>query len=101
MNRAHGQGGGADRAIEKGQSTTAPRAIRAMCWLAQVVHGVGGLGLRPVGNGLNTFPYGRWRFRMQEPIPPYLIALACGALEFRAISQRAGVWAEPSIVAGA
>jgi aminopeptidase N len=44
---------------------------------------------------------GRWRFRMQEPIPPYLIALACGALEFRAISERTGVWAEPSIVAGA
>ncbi|MBM3989425.1 MAG: M1 family metallopeptidase [Planctomycetes bacterium] len=41
---------------------------------------------------------GAWRFGMSEPIPPYLIALACGELEFRAISSRTGVWAEPSVV---
>jgi len=44
---------------------------------------------------------GAWRFRMGEAIPPYLIALACGALEFRAISQRCGVWAEAGVVATA
>ena len=44
---------------------------------------------------------GRWRFRMDRAIPSYLIALACGRIEFRAISPRAGVWAEPSVVAGA
>jgi aminopeptidase N len=44
---------------------------------------------------------GAWRFRMQQPIPSYLIALACGELEFRAISPRCGVWAEPSLVARA
>ncbi|MCY3001979.1 MAG: M1 family metallopeptidase [Planctomycetota bacterium] len=41
---------------------------------------------------------GAWRFRMPEAIPPYLIALACGELEFREISNRTGVWAEPSVV---
>lgn len=44
---------------------------------------------------------GAWRFRLEQPIPPYLIALACGALEFRALSERCGVWAEPGVVAGA
>jgi len=41
---------------------------------------------------------GTFRFRMDRPIPPYLIALACGKLEFRKISERCGVWAEPSVV---
>lgn len=44
---------------------------------------------------------GAWRFRMGEAIPPYLIALACGALEFRGISQRCGVWAEAGVVEAA
>ena len=44
---------------------------------------------------------GRFRFRMREAIPPYLIALACGDLEFQGISKRAGVWAEPSVVMAA
>lgn len=41
---------------------------------------------------------GDWRFRMTEAIPPYLIALACGALEFRPISARCGAWAEAPVV---
>jgi leukotriene-A4 hydrolase len=41
---------------------------------------------------------GAWRFSMRQPIPPYLIALACGDLEFREISKRCGVYAEPSLV---
>lgn len=44
---------------------------------------------------------GAWRFRMPQAIPSYLIALACGDLEFMPVSGRAGVYAEPSIVAGA
>jgi aminopeptidase N len=39
-----------------------------------------------------------YRFRMTEPIPPYLIALAVGDLAFRPIGERTGVWAEPSVV---
>jgi len=43
-------------------------------------------------------PDGGFRFRMDRPIPPYLVALACGKIEFRRISDRCGVWAEPSVV---
>jgi hypothetical protein len=42
-----------------------------------------------------------FRFRMPQPIPAYLLALAVGDLEFRAIGPRTGVWAEPSRVAAA
>ena len=41
---------------------------------------------------------GAWRFRLDKPIPPYLIALACGDLVSRDISQRCAVWAEPPVV---
>jgi aminopeptidase N len=44
---------------------------------------------------------GAFRFQLDRAIPPYLIALACGDLEFRAISGRAGVWADPTVVAAA
>lgn len=37
-----------------------------------------------------------WRFRMTNPIPPYLIAIGVGDLEFAAFDQRSGVWTEPS-----
>jgi aminopeptidase N len=42
-----------------------------------------------------------FRFRMPQPIPSYLLALAVGDLEFRAIGPRTGVWAEPSRVEAA
>jgi leukotriene-A4 hydrolase len=37
-----------------------------------------------------------FRFRLDTPIPPYLIALAVGDLAFRATGPRTGVWTEPS-----
>jgi aminopeptidase N len=39
-----------------------------------------------------------FRFRMPQPIPPYLIAIAIGDLEHRAVGPRTGVWAEPSVI---
>jgi aminopeptidase N len=39
-----------------------------------------------------------YRFRMPQPIPPYLIALAVGQLEKRDLSPRSAVWAEPETV---
>jgi leukotriene-A4 hydrolase len=42
-----------------------------------------------------------YRFEMPQHIPPYLIALAVGKLEFRAIGARTGVYAEPSVVTAA
>jgi aminopeptidase N len=42
-----------------------------------------------------------WEFRMDDPIPPYLIALAIGDLAFRGTGPRSGVWSEPSVVESA
>jgi leukotriene-A4 hydrolase len=44
---------------------------------------------------------GLFHFVMQQPVPSYLIALAVGDLAFQPIGPRTGVWAEPSVVAGA
>ena len=44
---------------------------------------------------------GLFHFRMPQPIPSYLIALAIGDLVFKSMSERTGVWAEPSVVAAA
>jgi leukotriene-A4 hydrolase len=41
---------------------------------------------------------GLYHFRMPQPIPSYLLALAVGDLEFRALGPRSGVYAEPSVV---
>ena len=37
----------------------------------------------------------RFEFRMAQPIPPYLIALAVGDIAFQAVSARTGVYTEP------
>lgn len=37
-----------------------------------------------------------WRFRMTNPVPPYLIALGVGDVAFEGIDERTGVWTEPS-----
>jgi aminopeptidase N len=44
---------------------------------------------------------GTYRFVMPQPVPAYLVALAVGDLEFRPLGERAGVYAEPSVVDGA
>lgn len=41
---------------------------------------------------------GDYVFRMTQPIPSYLMAIAAGDLVFKPISERAGVWAEPDTV---
>lgn len=41
---------------------------------------------------------GEYRFNMPQPIPSYLLAIAAGDLVFKPISERSGVWAEPSAV---
>ncbi|MBI5281452.1 MAG: M1 family metallopeptidase [Candidatus Solibacter usitatus] len=37
-------------------------------------------------------------FHLPQPVSPYLIALAVGDLQFKALSKRCGVWAEPSML---
>lgn len=42
-------------------------------------------------------PMGVYNFKMEQSIPPYLIALAVGNLEFRELGKRTGVYAEPEM----
>ena len=44
---------------------------------------------------------GVYHFEMPQAIPSYLLAVAVGDLEFRSIDERAGVYAEPSVVEAA
>jgi aminopeptidase N len=49
-------------------------------------------------DGIET-PEGRaFEFRLTNPIPPYLIALAVGDLAFRPLGARSGVYAEPATI---
>ena len=41
---------------------------------------------------------GDYTFRMRQPIPSYLIALAVGDLRFRSLGPRTGVYAEPQVI---
>jgi leukotriene-A4 hydrolase len=41
---------------------------------------------------------GVYQFRMPQPIPSYLLALAVGDLEFHPFDTRSGVYAEPSVL---
>ncbi|HEY0628280.1 MAG TPA: leukotriene A4 hydrolase C-terminal domain-containing protein, partial [Sphingomicrobium sp.] len=47
----------------------------------------------PAGEGRRAY-----RFRMDKPVAPYLIAIAAGDLAFREIGPRTGVWTEPAML---
>jgi leukotriene-A4 hydrolase len=52
-------------------------------------------------DGVDT-PEGRaFEFRLTQPVPPYLFALAVGDLQFRALGPRTGVYGEPAVVESA
>ena len=56
----------------------------------------------PAGEGPGRRPGTRvFRFRMPQPIPPYLLALAVGRLESRELGPRSRVFAEPETVEAA
>ena len=40
---------------------------------------------------------GQYVFNMPQPIPSYLLAIAAGDLQFKPISARSGIWAEPAM----
>jgi leukotriene-A4 hydrolase len=61
----------------------------------------GVLAVMSAVNNPNDPRTGEHRFELKQAIPPYLIALAVGDLEFRAIGKRTGVYAEPPVVAKA
>lgn len=46
-----------------------------------------------LGDGTRAF-----RFAMDKPVAPYLIAIAAGDIAFRQLGPRTGVWTEPSML---
>jgi aminopeptidase N len=56
------------------------------------------MALMSADNDPNAVRDGDYSFRMPQPIPSYLLAIAAGDLVFKPISSRSGVWAEPSVV---
>jgi leukotriene-A4 hydrolase len=67
---------------------TAPQALKVV---------MSGERLTPEGEDLGN---GRsaYRFRMEHPVAPYLIAIAIGDLQFRSLGPRTGVWTEPAML---
>lgn len=49
-------------------------------------------------NDPNAPRNGDYRFKLDNPIPSYLIALAVGDIAFKSMGARTGVYAEPSVV---
>jgi leukotriene-A4 hydrolase len=58
----------------------------------------GMLALMSAENPTEKSADGVYQFTMRQPIPTYLVALAVGDIEFRPISERCGVYAEPGVV---
>ncbi|MBN6150951.1 M1 family metallopeptidase [Xanthomonas sp. AmX2] len=53
--------------------------------------------LMSADNDPNAARDGDYTFKMPQPIPSYLLAIAAGDLVFKPISARSGVWAEPTM----
>lgn len=56
------------------------------------------MAVMSAGNPQTKSEYGKYSFKMKQPISPYLIALAVGDFEYKAISDRTGVYAEKSLL---
>lgn len=50
------------------------------------------------GNSQTSAKTGDYTFKMTRAIPPYLIAIAVGDLEFQSLGKRTGVYTEPSMI---
>lgn len=55
-------------------------------------------GDRLTPEGENSDGGRTFRFRMDKPVAPYLIAIAVGDLAFKEIGPRTGVWTEPAML---
>lgn len=56
------------------------------------------LAVMSAENPKQKSPDGVYRFKMPQPIPSYLLALAVGDLEFRPLGANSGVYALPGVV---
>ncbi|MCV6620479.1 MAG: M1 family metallopeptidase [Cellvibrionaceae bacterium] len=59
------------------------------------------LAVMSANNDPKTEKDGEYQFEMPQKVPSYLIALAVGDLEFKAMGERTGVYAEPSVLEAA
>ena len=69
-----------------------------MTYRAKIKTPPGMLAVMSAENDTTRNPKGLYEFYMPQPIPSYLLALAVGDIEFRQISERFGVFAEPAVV---
>src|SRR5690606_10719835 len=56
------------------------------------------LALMSAENPTKRSPDGIYEFKMEQPVPAYLMALAVGELDFKRIDYRTGVYAEPKML---
>lgn len=59
------------------------------------------LAVMSASNTPDTPRDGEYEFKMPQPIPSYLIALAIGDLQFKPMGKRTGVYAEPALLEAA
>jgi aminopeptidase N len=56
------------------------------------------LALMSASNPQSKNETGVYHFEMKQAIPSYLLALAVGDVAFKPVSERSGVYAEPSVL---
>lgn len=69
-----------------------------MTYSANVSVPPGLLALMSASNPTKPSADGVYEFRMDQPIPSYLLALTVGDIAFKPVGKRSGVYAEPSVV---
>ena len=69
-----------------------------MTYTAKVKVRPGLMAIMSAENSTERTTDGVYSFRMPQPIPAYLLALAVGDIDFLSIGKRSGVYAEPSVV---
>lgn len=90
---------------------TQSQAILARTWLpcqdspglryryrATIQAPVGMMALMSATNPQQRSADGTYNFEMEIPVPAYLMALAVGDIDFKAVGNRTGVYAEPSML---
>ncbi|MBS3896480.1 M1 family metallopeptidase [Silanimonas sp.] len=67
-------------------------------YTARIRTAPGLMALMSADNDPAALADGDFHFTMPQPIPSYLLAVAVGDFRFQALSERAGIWAEPSLL---
>ena len=93
---------------------TQSQAILARTWLpcqdspgirftyeAEVTVPKGLMALMSATNPTEVNENGVYNFKMDQPVPSYLFALAVGDLEYKSLGKGTGVYAEPSVIESA